>query len=271
MGKEISYTLNDIDLYLNIRQTVTEYVLGFESDDERIKQNFDLKKNHIQRVIDNVTTLAQSLNWETEKVRVAQLIALLHDIGRFEQFKQYQTFADSVSEDHAELGIKIIVENGWLNNLEENLQKLILRAVSNHNKLVIPKTDSEEIVLFSKIIRDADKIDIYDICIKEYQSRSTKKNNSLTLDLKNSPAISSEVAKSILSSKLPDKKHLITVTDFKLMQMAYVFDVNFKTTFEIISQRQYLQKIFDTLSKSDQVFELYRKTKIHVENQLLKK
>ena len=59
-----------------------------------------------------------------------------------------------------------------------------------------------------------------------------------------------------------------TVTDFKLVQMAFVYDLNFKESFSIVGKRQYLKHIFDTMPKNDRVFEMYRRVKIHVENHL---
>ena len=49
---------------------------------------------------------------------LAEIMALFHDIGRFEQYKQYRTFSDYRSEDHAALGVKVIKANRILNGFE---------------------------------------------------------------------------------------------------------------------------------------------------------
>lgn len=259
------------EIYYSIFNSVYEYMQSFQSQDEDIQLNYLLKKEHTTRVIGYSEQIANSLKCEHEKVLIAKLIALLHDVGRFEQFKNHQTFNDNLSEDHAALGVTIINEKGWLISLGADLSQLILNVIVNHNKLSIGKNESENVVFFSKIIRDADKIDIYEIAVHVYNTANKKKIKSFTLDLADSLKISAPVIKSIMNEKLPDKKDLKTVTDFKLMQLAYVYDFNFKISYTIINQRQYIKQIFDTLPKSDQVFEIYRKAKIHVENQLLNK
>lgn len=258
-----------VEDYNSICNEVMEYMLQFESQDANIQQNYNLKRDHIHRVVEYTELLSKSIEVEQETIFTAQLAALLHDIGRFEQFKKYQTFNDLTSEDHAELGIKVIDEMKWLKSLNEEIQNTILAAISLHNKISIPKNTPEHIALIAKIIRDADKIDILDLAIKEYSTQNRNKNKSFALDLEISSNVSKLVAKSLMAEKLPEKKDLISTTDFKLMQMAYVYDLNLKESFSIVNKKGYLKKLFDTLPKTDQVFELYRKAKIFVENQLI--
>lgn len=260
-------TIISVETYNSICNKVLDYMLSFESDDKVIQQNYILKREHINRVIGYTEVLTRSLELDADMVQIAQLTALLHDIGRFEQFKQYQTFNDLISLDHAELGVGLIDVKEWLKELPEDIQIKIKKAVLFHNKPSIPKTENEDIILLSKIIRDADKIDILDISIREFSSQN--KNQFFSLELENSSAISKPLVKSILAGKLPDKKNMKTITDFKLIQMSYVFDINFKKSFSIINEKKYLKLLFDSLPKSDEVFEIYRKSKIHIENHLL--
>ncbi|MCF8361993.1 MAG: HD domain-containing protein [Prolixibacteraceae bacterium] len=255
--------------YNTICNNVLDYILSFNNEDKIIQKNFVLKREHTNRVIGYSEVLSRSLELEQDDVLTAQLIALLHDIGRFNQLAQYNTFNDSQSEDHAQMALDIIREKSWIVNLPDYIQEYINKAIYNHNKLFIPKNENKKTVLLSKIIRDADKIDILDIAIKEYQKKPANRNEKFTLDLEGKPQITKSIVKAVINGKLPDKKNLNTVNDFKLMQLAYVYDINFKKTFSIINQKQYLKQLFDTLPKNDDVFEAYRKTKIHVENQLI--
>ena len=145
----------------------------------------------------------------------------------------------------------------------------IFSAVENHNKRLIPKTEANNELFFSKIIRDADKIDIMDMAVKEYSKKNKTKNEAFTLGLEKTFAVSKPVINSIVAGKLPDKKDLKTVNDFKLLQMAFVFDLNFKKSFSIVNQKQYLKQLFESLPKSDRIFDAYRVTKIHVENHII--
>ncbi|HOO83200.1 MAG TPA: HD domain-containing protein [Prolixibacteraceae bacterium] len=255
--------------YNSICNNVFDYMTGFNSSDKSIQQNYLLKREHINRVIGYSEVLTRSLELDPDLVMAAQLAALLHDIGRFEQYKLHQTFNDSISFDHAEKAVELISEKNWLIRLPDNVQQMIIKAIKYHNKISVPKIEDEQSTLLIQILRDADKIDILDIAIKEFSLPLLVQNQSFALDLEKKPSFSKKVANAILAGKNADKKDLHTVNDFKLMLMSYVFDINFKASFALINKRQYLKQLFDTLPKSDDIFEIYRKTKIHVENKLI--
>lgn len=54
----------------------------------------NLKYAHSLRVAALSERIAQSLSMEKEDIDLAWLIGILHDIGRFEQLRRYQTFFD---------------------------------------------------------------------------------------------------------------------------------------------------------------------------------
>ena len=73
-----------------------------------------LKINHTLRVVDLCEKIAKSLNMSDEEIFISKIIGLLHDIGRFEQWKRYHNFKDYETVDHADLGIEILKENNYL-------------------------------------------------------------------------------------------------------------------------------------------------------------
>ena len=81
-----------------------KYTETFDNSNARIKR----KKFHSLRVKDISRVIAESLNLNKEYVDVATLIGLLHDIGRFEQEKQFHTFNDLNSFDHGNFGADIL-------------------------------------------------------------------------------------------------------------------------------------------------------------------
>ena len=54
----------------------------------------NLKIDHTFRVMDLCKEIADSLGLSEEKVDLARLCGLLHDLGRFEQVKQTDSFSD---------------------------------------------------------------------------------------------------------------------------------------------------------------------------------
>jgi HD superfamily phosphodiesterase len=253
----------------SIHYAVNQYISTFQSKEANIQLNFDLKREHIVRVIQNTEIITESIDCDLSIRESARIAALLHDAGRFDQFQKYQTFNDEQSEDHASIALKLIEKHSWLANVSEELRLPIIKAVEYHNKLAVPKNETAEVMLLSNILRDADKLDILDQAVKEYSLQNRNRNSAFTLDLEQSPVVSKAIAKSLAAEKLPSKSDMKTITDFKLVQMAFVYDLHFKISFALINKKGILKQLFDTMPKSDQVFELYRKARIHVENQLI--
>ena len=112
--------------------------------------------------------IAQSLKLKQEDIELAGLIGLLHDIGRFEQLRRYDSFIDSKTIDHAALGIEILFNDGLIELFEIDKQyySLIKTAIFNHNKYEI-EPDLIIIYLHCQIIRDGDKIDIFNTGLLE--------------------------------------------------------------------------------------------------------
>ena len=136
------------------------YVDQFDRDNPMIYQ----KAVHSHKVAEIAERIARSLGQE-ELVDFAWLLGLLHDIGRFEQVKQYGTFADSQSVDHAELGADILFKDGLIEafptgTLPEGWQNTAETAIRQHNKLALSDGLDEYTRTLSNILRDADKVDI---------------------------------------------------------------------------------------------------------------
>lgn len=264
-------SLNKISLshYNDICNMALDYMLRFDGDSDS-QINYALKREHTNRVTGYTEVITRDLQLDESLVRIAQLCALLHDIGRFEQFRQFKTFHDKISVNHAELGVGIIKQNNWLEKLDPETQQIINQVILLHNKIEIPKTENDEnVVLISKIIRDADKLDIIHTATNQISEKKAQHNPYFSLNLENNQKITPQIVNAVIDGKLPDKNKLKTVADFTLMIMAFVFDLNFRISFSIINKKQLLKKFFDTMPKNDLVFDAYRKTKIHIENQLI--
>ena len=122
--------------------------------------SFQLKVVHTYHVAENSKYIAEKLNLSKEDIELAELIGLLHDIGRFEELKITKEL-NSVKFDHATHGSTMLFENGMIRNFIEDSQydEIIKKSIENHSRLVIEKGLNERELLHSKIIRDADKLD----------------------------------------------------------------------------------------------------------------
>ncbi|MEA1967197.1 MAG: HD domain-containing protein, partial [Thermodesulfobacteriota bacterium] len=94
---------------------------------------FILKQDHTLRVCKEILYLGKELCLSKEQMLLAETTALLHDIGRFRQFKEYNTFLDQISEDHAALGLREIEKKNMLAFCTNDEKELIKNSIKFHN------------------------------------------------------------------------------------------------------------------------------------------
>jgi HD domain len=233
----------------------SDYVNDFSSADPLIHDNIEMKIEHTAKVCENILLLAKSENVGEEGSRLAETIALFHDLGRFEQFIKYKTFKDSESENHALLGIKILNRKGILSRLSRNEKSLILKAVEYHNLKEIPgyARDSKELLFYSKLIRDADKIDVLRVISENYDEKGKVRNPSLENYLPDTAGYSAAIITDILNNKMADVNDVKNLNDIRLLRLSWVFDINFPATFSLLKRSKYLDTIISSMPVAEEV------------------
>ena len=238
----------------NLQSWFSQYTNQYSSLNSVHKEAYKLKIRHSAKVSRICGDIGRSLKLTDKDTALAETIGLFHDVGRFEQFSRYKTFLDKKSENHAELGVKVLQERQILNHLDNDIQDIIRKAISYHNRLKIPDGESPRVILFSKLIRDADKLDIFDLVSTYYNGNG--RSAVIELDLPDEPGYSSGMLLDLFENKLADMKKMRTLNDFKLLQLGWVYDLNFPLTVKIIQERQYLEAIRKSLPASDEIDEL---------------
>ena len=149
----------------------------YEDEEEYIK--IERKKLHSIRVMERCEEIAKALNLNEEQTELACLIGLINDIGRFEQYTRNVAYLNEMLLDHAKLGVDILFKKGLIRKFieDEKYDKIIELAIVNHNKYKIPEGLNKEELLFSKIIRDADKLDILYEGVEIFWNSKTEKEN----------------------------------------------------------------------------------------------
>lgn len=150
-----------MDILGQASRWLTNYISEFKTEEPCIKQNIDLKEEHTEKVVLEAISLAKVLGWGERDVCLAGLIARFHDLARFEQFTQYQTFKDKDSRDHGDWGAELFEELNPLPQLTGEDRRILLTAIRYHNKKLISEELTGRELLHCRLIRDADKIDIY--------------------------------------------------------------------------------------------------------------
>jgi putative nucleotidyltransferase with HDIG domain len=258
------------DTVSGFRNWFISYVKFFQSSDPIMNHSFAVKKEHSLRVCKEILNLGGLLGLHLEELCIAETAALFHDIGRFEQYRRFRTFADGRSENHAELGIKILRGDYVLDALERVPRDLIIKPILYHNRLSIPENETKPCLLFSRLLRDADKLDILNIVTEYYQRSGSERSAAIELELPDTPHVSESVLKNLRAGRLVSSEDLKSLNDFKLLQLGWVYDINFKPTFQIISDRGYLKAIRDVLPPSKDIDDVFSMITEYLETKIFK-
>ena len=243
----------------NVKKEFDKYVSNFNPSDKKIK----LKIDHIKRVAELSKKIAVNLELNEEQIRLAEVIGFFHDIGRFKQIELYHTFKDRDSVNHAELGIKILYEDNLIKrfNIDSKYDNIIKLAVLNHNKNEIQEGLTDEEMLFAKIIRDADKLDIfYIICDEEYEMEDIFWSNNFKCK-----KISDDVMKQFLDSKPVDYDKVKSNADQIVTFYGYVYNLYFDFSIKYLKESKYLNRFADRVNKTFKSDEIQKQVNILLE------
>jgi hypothetical protein len=256
------------DLLNDCRLELKEYFQTLRNNLTDNLNRIDDVRTHSLRVVQNSQVLAKNVMQNDDDKRIAEVIALSHDLGRAFLIAKGTVSPSNIQRDHALLSAELIQKMDFFKILSSDTQLIVLKSVEHHNKLKLPKLDNEQQSIFAKLLRDADKLDIFDSSYRYFKEKSGVQP-IMTFDLVNHPDISEKIIKSIMSGKTAAVEDMKTMNDYKLLLISMAFDLNFKATFRLISEKQYIQKIYETLPKRDQIIDAYRGIKLFVENKFV--
>ncbi|MGC2062573.1 MAG: HD domain-containing protein [Thermodesulfovibrionales bacterium] len=238
----------DLDRF---RDWFDEYARTFVLDDREGQKNIDLKIAHTSRVCSNIVCIAAGESRDIHETLIAEAAALFHDIGRFPQYRQYRTFRDSISINHGRLGAEVLRQEHVLDHLPEDEQASIINAVQFHNAFAVPELDSQEHLFLLRMVRDADKLDIWRIFIGFYEGDRTDIPSEASMGLPDLPEYSDEVLRDIEHRHTASMTHLRTLNDFKLMLMSWAFDINFSTSIRLLVEQDYINRVAALLPQTE--------------------
>ena len=206
----------------NAKKELVNHVNELQIDNPRVQ----MKVGHIIRVAENCKKLATNLKLTEKQIQLAELIGLLHDIGKF---------------DHGEAGVEVLKKDNYIRKyIEEDIyDDIIYTAVYEHNKYQLSEGLSQEKELFCKIIRDADKLDlIYEGAVIYWEEPERMKQVE-------EGRLSEKMLEDVYQTRLADGRNKISETDQILRFASYVFDVNFSYSFNVLKENDYVSKMID--------------------------
>lgn len=213
------------------------------------KNNYDInyRLKHSYRVMNNSNDIVINLNLSDEDIYLANVIGLLHDIGRFKQIEMFSSYSD-LNIDHADLGVKILFEDNLIEefDIDKKYYNIIKFSIENHNKINIKNISDDRTLLHTKIIRDADKIDILNAftIFRDYKLEECDDD------------ISENVIHSFYNLKSIKYEDVKNPNDKIILTLSYIYDINFDYCFDLIKKFKIIEKIYESIINKD-LFEPY--------------
>lgn len=223
-----------IDL-VHAKKAFKKYLDNFDCNDPKIS----LKIVHTYGVVNYAKQICERMQLNEEDTNLALLIALLHDIGRFEQIKRFDSF-EHTTMSHAHFGCELLFEENKIREFidTDKYDKIIYEAIYRHSDYKLDNIDDERILFHCQMIRDADKLDNCRVKLEDSIEVMLNANEEQIQH----ETISDKVWNSCLNHKsvlLSDRQ---TKVDYWVSYIAYFFDINFKESFQIIYENDFASK-----------------------------
>lgn len=225
------------------KQELINYVKAQRIDHPSAQRKLD----HIMRVTEISKELATDLKLTKEQIQLAEIIGLLHDIGRFKQYQILDSNVGFIASEiikkfsHGEAGVEILKKDNYIRQYvqEDKYDNIVYTAVYEHNRYELSKELTDEKKLFCKIIKDADKLDlIYEGAFIYWQKPE---------DVQEIEAgkLSKEMLADFYQEKLADSTNSVSRTDQILRFASYVFDIHFPYSFKVLRKNDHLSQMID--------------------------
>lgn len=225
----------------------TGYTKEFYTNDAEFDRNIRLKIEHTHKVFQVMEKLAVGEGLPPEDIRIAQAVALLHDVGRFSQYRRWRTFRDRDSDNHARLAIEVIREQALLAEQSPHVRLLIEEAVRFHNLLEMPTRLQSDTDIFLRLIRDADKLDIWRVFVEHFNTPPEERASAALLGFPEKDGVSQACLAALIERQIVNLDTVNCINDFKLLLISWVYNLNFKTSYRLLQKGNFVNSLLSGL------------------------
>lgn len=222
--------------YEAARAVFESYLDGYDRENDKIR----LKIIHTYGVVAKSTEIASRLRLSGEDASLARIVALLHDIGRFEQLKRYDSFMPETM-DHAAFGVQILFREGMIRQFvpEDTWDEIIETAIARHSDFILEGITDERTLLHARIIRDADKLDNCRVKLTDeletFMGADAGKIGS--------SVISKKIKKDAFEGRSILSADRVTLMDYWVSYLAYFYDLNYRESLDIAEENDYVRRL----------------------------
>ena len=229
--------------------------------DRVLEPMLQLKIEHTIRVAADARGLAAAMNWPDEEVNLAEAVGLFHDIARFPQFQQYRTFSDADTVDHGDLGVQTLENENLLDGVLAEQRALILHSVQHHNKRDLPQALTAHEEKHLRLIRDADRLDIFFICWDSIKTGHVHDHPEIMLGIDfNGPPTDSVLDQFDRGERI-DYRCMKSMADRFVLQLSWMNDLSYAAAKRLVLERNILGKFRDILPvRTERLLNCFEKT-----------
>ena len=246
-----------------VKEQFASYTRNYDPEDTKIA----LKIAHTYRVADNCEQIAKSIGLTDEEVEFAWLSGMLHDIGRFEQVKRYNTFIDSESVDHAEFGADLLFGKDMLiaDYIDDRDWDAMLEIViRQHNKYRMDETISGKTLVFCNILRDADKVDIFRVNVET----PMEEIYNVTEDVLLTSGVSEKVMEQVRERHAINRDIMESPVEHLIGHIALTFELVYEKSRELAKEQGYVLKMFEFPTRNESTKRALAETRTLLEDWL---
>ena len=225
-----------------LRRLYDGYVDTYRLQDGTLPRMMQLKLAHTGFVVKNAMLIADGEAFDALERETSLAAALLHDTGRYEQLKRYNTFRDSDSVDHAVFSHDIVKASGWLEESGVARPDAVLGAILYHNRRDLPEGLDSVTLAASQTVRDADKLDIFRVLQHEIATTDWRNDRQAFWNLATEDPPNPEVIACIEARRPVDYQKIKSLSDFVLIQVGWmVAGLYYATSRRLCAERGHLK------------------------------
>ena len=232
----------------HLEQWFLDYVRPFISGNAE-SEVLLIKRDHCRRVAEDMTGIARDLGLAEDDVHTARILGWLHDIGRFPQYAQYQTLRDDQSVNHGQVGLQVLDSAQVLTICEPADREIIRMGTLCHNRQTVSSGLAADVRRFVLMIRDADKLDIMQTRYQVWKNDAIRCYPELILEIDLKGPVNRRVLADIHARQPVAYANIRSLADFFLTQVSWVYDFNFRPSYQRLAQRRLLEQAAEVLPK----------------------
>lgn len=220
-----------------------------------------LKLEHTIRVAADARAIASGEGWPEEEVCLAEAVGLFHDIARFPQFEQYRSFSDADTVDHGDLGVQTLNSERLLDGVPAEQCALILHAVQYHNKKDLPRVLTAHEEKHLRLIRDADRLDIFFICWDSIKTGHIHDHPEIIMNIDFYGEPTPAVIEQFERGERIDYRRMKSTADRFVLQLSWMHDLSYAATKRLVRERRIIEKFAEVLPvRTDRLMNCFEKT-----------